>query len=79
MTSAISVFVEKDLWTSAAACGKASPIVEPAKPDLDLVLAFVSTLVIFGRLFSQISLWDTGAYPFAFQRFCDSICVVSAI
>ena len=52
MTSATSAIVEKDLWTFVAACRKASPLVEPAKNDLDLVLAFVSTLVVFGRLFA---------------------------
>ncbi len=55
------------------------PILEPAKHDLYAVASFVAALVVLHSSLALLSTWDTGAYPFAFQRISEPVSVIATI
>ena len=68
-----------DLGATVVSGCDTPPILEPAEHDLDPVASLVASLVVFNRHLALLSSWDTGAYPFVFQRCSEPDGVIAAI
>ena len=70
---------EEDFWASIVPGRNPAPVLQTSEHDLDLVAAFVATLVVLDGLAARLPARNAGLYPLVFQCFSEPVGVISPV